>query len=102
MTTINKINIDIAKSLLYHIPLSSLAPTMTLDIILKELQEKGVIEKLIKPCPFCNGKAILDKSILTPSVTSVPSYFIICTNCNIQTKNGNKDNVINLWNSRSN
>jgi len=49
----------------------------------------------LKECPFCGGKAELRFD------TGLKSYFIVCSNCKVETNiDAKREEVIKLWNRR--
>lgn len=51
---------------------------------------------ILKPCPFCGGKAELYKSSF-----DYGSKNIECSECHIVTRDGRKYDVITIWNRRA-
>lgn len=50
----------------------------------------------LKPCPFCGGKAIIEKSNV-----EYPNYFARCTTCRVQTMwYADKEKLVAAWNNR--
>jgi Lar family restriction alleviation protein len=47
------------------------------------------------PCPFCGGKPYL------ANVVMAGCYYVLCTDCRMQSDDGRRDRVIAAWNTRA-
>ena len=49
----------------------------------------------LKPCPFCGGEARI------VNVAMVGCAYVVCTDCRMQSDDGNIDSVVTAWNTRA-
>ena len=55
----------------------------------------------LKPCPFCGGKAYLDKADTDPSSECSNNYIVRCSSCRVNTAwFYDKCECVDAWNKR--